>query len=258
MEITIEEFSKEPNEFVVRVDGRFTVNTTWADSDSDLKRWIQRIQKIYRKKIRNRSLVVGLCADRSLSYANGTGFYSKLGRSLKDEPYELIQICVERHCVLRALNSMGCLYENWFPKPLKDFLHDNGVTVVGVGIDKLGEKMAKDYGWLMPNRAVELRDLAAELRKGNMQGTANNSSEDGDQTSRIDIRRFGLARLARVVLGEEVNFVKPVKITWCNSNSQWNPYEPVRLTNDMIKYASVEAFLTSYMGTTLLDNRNNH
>ncbi|GMN45530.1 hypothetical protein TIFTF001_014735 [Ficus carica] len=227
MEITIEEFSKEPNEFIVRVDGRFTVNTTWADSDSDLKRWIQRIQKIYR-------------------------------RSLKDEPYELIQICVERHCVLRALNSMGCLYENWFPKPLKDFLHDNGVTVVGVGIDKLGEKMAKDYGWLMPNRAVELRDLAAELRKGNMQGTANNSSEDGDQTSKIDFRRFGLARLARVVLGEEVNFVKPVKITWCNSNSQWNPYEPVRLTNDMIKYASVEAFLTSYMGTTLLDNRNNH
>ncbi|EXB60132.1 hypothetical protein L484_013397 [Morus notabilis] len=246
MEVTIQEVPGEHNEFVVRVAARFTITATWAEDDSDIKRWIQRIQKIYRPKNRRRSLVVGLCADRSLNYANGTHVSHSTGVSLKDHPYELLQICVGNHCVMCTMDSTICSWGGkWFPKALKDLLHDGGVTVVGVGIDKFGKKMEKDYGWMMPNKAVELRDLAAQLRGNN--GTPNNP--DG-QTTR-DFSRFGLARLARAVLGEEVNFVKPNRITWCNSH--WIPCYPQRLTKDMIKYASVEAFLTSYMGATLLD-----
>ena len=52
-----------------------------------------------------------------------------------------------------------------------------------------------------------------------------------------------------MVLGEEMDFVKPAKIKW------WDAPYPNRglfLSDDLVKYATVEAFLLSQMGTKLI------
>ena len=67
-------------EFVVNILGdRFAVNTVFASSDSDVKRWVQQIQKTHRQKLRRRKLIVALNADRSFNYANGRSYSYKLG-----------------------------------------------------------------------------------------------------------------------------------------------------------------------------------
>ena len=55
--------------------------------------------------------------------------------------------------------------------------------------------------------------------------------------------RFGVARLARIVLGEEWSFVKP------NGLMYWDKDD---LSDDMVKFATVESFLTWQMATKLL------
>ena len=130
---------------------------------------------------------------------------------------------------------------------LKDFLHDAGATVVGVGIDKVAKNMEKHNGWVLP-KLVELQDLAAQAQKARMT-TTTTTTKDGQTT--IDFSRFSVAKLARVVLGEDMNLVKPSKIKWWAAAPQSHHY-PRFLTDDMVKYATVEAFLASQMGIRLI------
>jgi hypothetical protein len=59
--------------------------------------------------------------------------------------------------------------------------------------------------------------------------------------------RRDLTALAKVVLCEEMHFVKPNNITWLG----WDD-EIVSLSHDVVKYATVEAFLAYKMGSKLL------
>lgn len=145
---------------------------------------------------------------RSNIYIN----FVESGKSVNDErPYEMLSICVERDILICSMSAEEHSRREWFPKPLKDFLNDNGVIVVGVGIKKLAENMEK-HGCIINKRVVELRD------------------ETGD------FSRFGLhANRAIALLGDGVHFVQPPDhIPW------WDPLRS-------IKYAVVEVFLASQM-----------
>uniref|UniRef100_A0A803NMF1 Uncharacterized protein n=1 Tax=Cannabis sativa TaxID=3483 RepID=A0A803NMF1_CANSA len=206
----------------------FTVHTVWAEIEDDAKKWVSYIQKLFRKR---RRIILALSADRSLNYPNGnfnTLIYNK--KDHKDQPYELLQICIEDQCLIYKLDSIG---QKFNPKVLKDLLHDSRVTVVGVGIENVARRLEEDHGWFMP-KVVELRDLAAQ-------------AQAQTKAQKADIQ----AKLAKVVLGKEMNIVKPTNIRWWSVSDNFN--RPPRFhSEDLIKYATVEAFLISQMGTKLI------
>ena len=119
------------------------------------------------------------------------------------------------------------------PRVVRDFLYDNRTVVVGVGIEQIAKKLEKekeDDGLIIRKR-VELRKEADKFFPGN------------------NFERCSLEELAKVVLGGEVVFVKPKKMKWWDD--QRNGYRR-ELSKEMIKYASVEAFLACKMGSNLL------
>ncbi|KAF4372953.1 hypothetical protein CsatB_008501 [Cannabis sativa] len=235
----------------------FTVHTVWAEIEDDAKKWVSYIQKLFRKR---RRIILALSADRSLNYPNGnfnTLIYNK--KDHKDQPYELLQICIEDQCLIYKLDSIG---QKFNPKVLKDLLHDSRVTVVGVGIENVARRLEEDHGWFMP-KVVELRDLAAQAQaqtkaqKADIQGsTSGHDNGKKIMTKKVmmmkrNFSRFGIAKLAKVVLGKEMNIVKPTNIRWWSVSDNFN--RPPRFhSEDLIKYATVEAFLISQMGTKLI------
>lgn len=103
---------------------------------------------------------------------------------------------------------------------------------MGLGIEKIAEKLERDYGIMIPQR-VELRKLAMEDRA--CQGK--------------DLGKFDLQGMARAVLEGEVDVVRPSKMAWLKDGIS-NEY-----SDDLIKYASVEAFTVQRIGTKLFGNR---
>lgn len=210
--------------------GNKAITTTWVRSESDLKEWIRMIQVVYGKRNRH-DIVVGFSADRSCNYANGNYSYKK--GSCKDDPFELLQLCVGCHCLLYNLEGND---SNLCPRVLKDFFYDRHTIVVGVGIEKLVNKLQKENNGLLIPRLVELRELAG--------------AETGGQGN--DFSRYNLGKLANEVLGGEMGqFVKPNKMIWWEQGNIWR-----FLSDDLVKYATVEAFLACEMGSKLLKNGN--
>ncbi|KAF4394727.1 hypothetical protein F8388_015633 [Cannabis sativa] len=204
--------------------------------------WTCKIKKIRKQ----RPIIVALCADRSYNYADSAtmNYYNK---EYKDREYDLLQICIEDQCLVVKLDRRGgCWYTRFNCKTLKEFLLDHRVTVVGVGLENLVERFEEDYGWEMP-KIVDLRDLWAQ---------AQAQSQAQVQQVRKNLNRFGIARLAKVVLGEEMNLVKPAKIKWWSH--PYNSNNPPRFhSDDVIKYATVEAFLVFQMGIKLVRDTKN-
>ncbi|KAK8572324.1 hypothetical protein V6N13_047928 [Hibiscus sabdariffa] len=121
------------------------------------------------------------------------------------------------------------------PRALKDFLYDNKTVVVGVGIEKMAAKLEKDRkeDGLIIRKRVELREEAEKLFPGNK------------------LEKCSLEELAMVVvLRGEVNFVKPKKMKWHEAHETGKFCSS--LSKEMIKCASVEAFLACRMGSNLL------
>ncbi|KAI6690966.1 hypothetical protein NL676_027794 [Syzygium grande] len=145
----------------------------------------------------------------------------------ENSPYRLLQLCVGNHCLLFGLFTYG----GPIPKVLKDFLY-GGTRVVGLGIDKMAEKLERDHGFLIPQR-VELRKLAMEDR-----------ACEGK-----DLSESNLEAMARAVLEGEVDVVRPSKMAWLKDDIS------CEYSDDLIKYASVEAFTAQRIGTMLLRNR---
>ncbi|XVF36973.1 hypothetical protein REPUB_Repub19eG0104900 [Reevesia pubescens] len=222
------------HQHVVTIDNKFFITVIETKSESKLREWIRGIQAIYGKKNR-RNLIVGLVATYRQHYAN-SGCYHRpkvIEENRGEKPYDLLQLCVGSHCLLTQI----CPYTP-MPRVLKDFLYDNRTIVVGVGIEKIAKKLEKDRqdDGLMIRRRVELRNEAEKCFAGN------------------NFERCSLEELAKVVLGgsdDEVVFVKPKKIKWWGERiGQGFMYKS--LSHEMIKYASVEAFLASKMGSNLL------
>ncbi|KAM3685563.1 hypothetical protein ACB094_11G129800 [Castanea mollissima] len=192
--------------------------------------WREEIREIYGKK---KNLVVGLCADTSHGYGRGFSNYKGMAR---EAPFQLLQLCVGSHCLLYNLDDVNYSRRSFTGtkhKVLKGFLYDKYTTVVGVGIKEVAQKLERETGVTIKN-PVELRKLAEAEKslKGN------------------DVSGSKLADLAKRVLGEHMHFVKPKKTTWWSD--KYDEYGDPLLSNDVIKYATVEAFLAYEIGSELL------
>ncbi|XVE55285.1 hypothetical protein DITRI_Ditri03aG0146400 [Diplodiscus trichospermus] len=225
-EISIEEDQDHADTYVVKIDNKFFINVTVCDfypEEGKLREWIREIQAIYGKKNR-RNLIVGFSALCSNGNANN-GRRSKGNRVEKENPYELLQLCVGSHCLLMEL----CPYRR-FPRVVKEFLYDNRTIVVGVGIERIAEKLEKDReeDGLVIRKRVELRKEAEKLFPGN------------------NFEKFSLEELGMAVFGGEVGFAKPKNIRWWDFRTTGDHAR--KLTKQMIKYACAEAFLACKMG----------
>ncbi|CAA6663594.1 unnamed protein product [Spirodela intermedia] len=122
-------------------------------------------------------------------------------------PVALLQLCVGRRCLLfkstRATNIPAALFE---------FLADDRFTFVGVGVSIDAENLLEDYD-LLVRRPVELSPMAAE------------------ETGRPELRRPGLAALARAVM--RIELIKPKRVTLSRWDCEW-------LSLEQVKYACNE------------------
>uniref|UniRef100_M1DYU2 3-5 exonuclease n=1 Tax=Solanum tuberosum TaxID=4113 RepID=M1DYU2_SOLTU len=138
-------------------------------------------------------------------------------------PFELLQICVDNHCLFYDLDRYGK-----YPLFLWKLLSDNKTIVVGLGIEQVVKKLEKDYNMKI-SKWVDLRDKAREM--ATFGEIANNCSVE---------------KLANKVLGEEWHVNKPSTMEWFNSQ-----YDCL-LSDEKVKFGSLEAFLAYRMAIHLL------
>lgn len=152
----------------------------------------------------------------------------------KDNPYDLLQLCAGNQCLLYELDPPHPI-----PKVLKDFIHDS--RIFGVGIEAMAKELERELGLTM-RKPVELRKLAEKSKEISV--------------GYVDSRGKNLEQLARIVLGGEAEVARPTKMKW-QIREKYGPsawqYD-TRLSDDMIKHASIDAFLACKMGTKLLKN----
>lgn len=143
--------------------------------------------------------------------------------------------------------------------------------MVGIDIDKTTAKLEKENGFLI-RRRVELQDLeqawidkrAAKLEKENRfltrrqvnlldlkvanKGLQRNQTPSRRSEPGCDLSRYNARRLAMAVLGEEGSLEKPKNVKWLDP--YW--WRLGLLSNDMVKYATAEAYLVYEIGSKLL------
>ncbi|XP_077252548.1 3'-5' exonuclease-like [Tasmannia lanceolata] len=131
----------------------------------------------------------------------------------------ILQLCVESRCYIFQL-----LYFDRMSQSLKSFLADPKITFVGVGIGGDVRKLERDYG-LECRKYVELGKLAASVY--------GNPCLIG----------YSLVDLAREVVGLDI--VKPSTVTQRNWNERL-------LTEEQVKYATIDAYVSFRIGKRLL------
>ncbi|XP_059314420.1 uncharacterized protein LOC132065172 [Lycium ferocissimum] len=151
------------------------VETLWNGSDlcysnhSLINNWVSKIKKTQEKK-KEKTLILSLFADRSAQYKNNNFSYYDCKGQVSKAPFELLQLCVDNHCLFYELDGYYC---KKYPMSLWKLLSDNKTTVVGVGIEDVVKKLEKDYNMKI-SKWVDLRDKARE--KGIFGEIANNCS----------------------------------------------------------------------------------
>ncbi|KAI6689434.1 hypothetical protein NL676_026262 [Syzygium grande] len=239
MEVQIEKDPSRKHVFDVIIGGKFFLAATVAGGldgggDAVVKDWVQQVQKSHRKGKKWEAVVVGVSAERSRGYANAP-YKPYMGTpGSKDNPYDLLQLCAGNQCLLYELHPSHPI-----PKVLKDFVHDS--RIFGVGMEAMAKELEREFGLAM-RKPVELRKLA----------------ERSEEVSAgyVDFRRKNLEQLARVVLGGEAEVARPRKMKWWN-RYKYGPGErdyDLRLSDELIMHASIDAFLACKMGTKLLKN----
>ncbi|KAF0923489.1 hypothetical protein E2562_006377 [Oryza meyeriana var. granulata] len=141
--------------------------------------------------------------------------------SASQNPVALLQLCVDRRCLIFQF-----LHADYVPGSLRRFLANPGDCFVGVGVDKDAERLSDDYGLPVANTA-DLRPLAAQ------------------RMGCPGLHQAGLQAVVRAVMG--VDLVKPQRVTL----SRWDAY---CLSNEQIRYACIDAFVSFQVGLRLLRN----
>jgi ribonuclease D len=196
-------------------DGRYMVFfdddailTTLTDSGDVVDFWLNEICRIHRRRLRR--LVVGLDVEWRPSYS----------RYDAPPPVAVLQICVGHRCLVFQI-----LHADYLPDALFDFLADDRVTFVGVGIHGDVAKLRAGYGLEVVN-AVDLRHLAAH------------------ELGNSGLCRAGLPALVREVMG--VQMEKPYHV-------RRSPWDSRQLSYDQLKYACADAFASFEVGRRLYD-----
>ncbi|KAL0927392.1 hypothetical protein M5K25_001557 [Dendrobium thyrsiflorum] len=204
MATEIEQHSE--TDFTVLFNDTDYIKTTLTSSGDEVDSWISDILRIHRRRLSR--LIVGIDLEWRPSY------------SRYQNPIALLQICVGRRCLIFKL-----LFADYIPASLGEFLADLRFTFVGVGVQADADRLENERGLYVSN-AVDLRDLANEMMERN------------------DMKRKGLAGLAREVMGVFLN--KPKYVTM----SRWDQFY---LSMEQIMYACVDAFVSFEIGRRLND-----
>ncbi|KAL3737318.1 hypothetical protein ACJRO7_026137 [Eucalyptus globulus] len=235
MEVQLEKDPSRKHAFDVIIGDRFFLSVAVAgdpEGDPIVKDWVQQVHKSHRKGKKGEAVVVGISAERSRNYANA--LYTRYMRTpgSKDNPYDLLQLCAGNQCLLYELDPSHPI-----PKVLKDFVHDS--RIFGVGVEAMAKELEREYGLTM-RKPVELRKVAEKSKEVSL--------------GYVDFRKKNLEQLARIVLGAEAEVARPRKIKW-QMHDKYGPgawdYD-IRLSDELIKHASIDAFLACKMGTKLL------
>jgi ribonuclease D len=134
-------------------------------------------------------------------------------------PVALLQLCVGSRCLIFQL-----LHADYFPEDLVRFLDDPRFRFVGVGVREDADRLSDNHG-LPVATTVDLRGLAA------------------DGMDRPDLRLAGLEALVRAVMGAELEKPKSVRM---------GPWDAEDLSDEQIKYACIDAFVSFEIGRKLL------
>ncbi|XP_016467544.1 uncharacterized protein LOC107790151 [Nicotiana tabacum] len=194
-------------------------------NDSLVIDWISKIKKFQEKK-KQKNLILSLFPDRKAQYKNsGFSYYDCKGQVSK-APFELLQLCFDNHCLFYEFEHY--YPHKKYPLALWKCLSDNKTIVVGLGIEDAVKKLEKDYNIKISNW-VDLRDKARE--KATFGEIANNCSAE---------------KLANKVLGDEWDVNKPATMEW------WNPEVKWFLSDDNVKFGSLDSFLAYRIGVELL------
>ncbi|XP_027152438.1 uncharacterized protein LOC113752524 [Coffea eugenioides] len=227
IDIKIERNQEDQNFSTITIDDKtnpiITVQTTSVDSECQreddvlvIKQWVRKI-----KNNGDACNIIGLSVDCSLHYKNGTNKSFDYPKK-EDHPIEILQLCIGNQCLIyEAVDSYhSFLSKKDVPKALKDLLSDARFVVVGVGMEEVAKKLESQLG-LKISQPRELRTMAGFSGK-----------------------KCSLEKLAKRVLGGD--WKKPSSMSW------WKDGIIGGLSDDKIKYGTVEAFLAYEMGKKLL------
>lgn len=135
-----------------------------------------------------------------------------------DHSVATLQLCVGGYCLIYQI-----YHATEISNDLRDFLQDPDFTFVGVGIKADVKKLWNDY--LL--EVVNTRDLCPWA---------------ADELGMEELRRVGLKRLVKEVVGEEMD--KPRSVT-C---SRWNSRV---LSREQVAYACLDAYFSFEIGRRL-------
>ncbi|XP_057432770.1 3'-5' exonuclease-like [Lotus japonicus] len=130
-----------------------------------------------------------------------------------------LQLCVGHRCLIYQI-----FHARSIPASLVEFLSNPNHMFVGVGVRDNANKLFRDYRLRVAN-CVDLCTVAADLM--------------GDPA----MKRVGLRRLAQRVIGRDVE--KQRNITMSKWDKRW-------LSKKQVKYATVDAYVSSEIGLRLL------
>ncbi|KAK9265686.1 hypothetical protein L1049_012575 [Liquidambar formosana] len=226
MEITVEalktlDWNWSYDDYTVYVEDH-RILTIATDCEWTGSKWMKDVLKSHRTKHGN--VLVGLCVDRQNS--------DSPKRGSRDSPYELLQVCVGSQCLLYHLDDP---YDYLVPKFLNEFFSDPRVVVVAVDMVSVARKLKIDFEIKIKN-PMDLGSLAIKKL----------------QRHDLDLGRYDVDRLAKVVLGKHMDVVRPEKkVRWFDKH-WYSQYERM-LTDEKVKFATVDAYLCFLIGSELLD-----
>ncbi|KAG8372177.1 hypothetical protein BUALT_Bualt12G0039300 [Buddleja alternifolia] len=180
------------------------IYTTVTDDPAAVSQWIHDISSLYGHR-----LIVGLDLEWAPNFI----------RHQQPNPAATLQLCVGRCCLIYQL-----IHSPYFPCRLIEFLSYSNHTFVGIEVKSDLEKLQRDYRIGHNAKAVDLRNLAADVYR------------------RKDFKKAGLKSLARVVLGKDLE--KPKSVTMSGWDNRW-------LSQEQVQYACIDAFVSFEIGRIL-------
>lgn len=183
------------------------ISTVVTVDSAVVTRWISDVMLGQQR----RPLIVGLDTEWGHIPAKGS-----------KQPAATLQLCVGSCCLIYQIFLSPLI-----PSSLADFLSNRNCSFVGVGVKQDLEKLHNEYGIGGDACHVDLRDVAA----------------DGYGVK--ELKNAGLKRLAKLVLGKEMEKPRHVTMSWWDNR---------RLRLEQVRYACSDAFVSFEMGRVLMNN----
>ncbi|GMN52227.1 hypothetical protein TIFTF001_021363 [Ficus carica] len=195
-------------------------------SDNNLSKWLKNVLKSSPNTKSGDTILVGISAYRQTG-----GDFS---------PFNLLSLCVGSHCLFYRFPNL-CYDDKFNPKSLNAFFQNPRVVAVGFDAVSLAKKLEKLHGITIKN-AVDVRDVPNR----------------GLPNLNVDFRRRNLDEIARAVIGRHMEVIRPEKKTvpWFTHHYTYyyyNPLVPKTLTDDQIKFSTLDPYLSFLIAFELIE-----